>query len=116
MHNSEYLVNLDHFHAVTLNDVQFSKEILDRFLQQSSSYQNAFKQGITNKDFHGIKKTAQQLKSSALLFGAEEMVKNIKRIEGAHIEKMEEYLDTIFDIQNQLTQITAEISDVQKKF
>ena len=107
------LVNLDFFKKVSLNNSSFSQEIIERFLQQSEEYRVKLEHSIANSDFKGVKSVMQQLKSQAKVFGADELVAKIRRIEKAHSEKYEQYEAHIKDTKAEFESLVQEVADMK---
>ncbi len=85
------LIDLAHFENVALNNPKFALEIITRFLNQASGYRKDLKAAMATGDFWSIKQTFQNLKAQALVFGAQRLVQQIRRIEIAPISRYEEH-------------------------
>ena len=107
------LVNLDFFKKVSLNNDDFSNEIIDRFLTQSEEYRSQLDDSMQKDDFRGIKSVMQQLKSQAALFGANGLVEKIRKIERAHTEKYTQYQGHILDTKSEFEALVSEVSSMR---
>lgn len=110
------LINVDYFKKVSLNDSAFSLEIIERFLAQSEEYQADLESSIGKSDFVGVKSVMQQLKSQAKVFGANNLVDKIRRIEKAHSDRFDKYKEHILDTKATFEDLVTEVSTMKQHF
>lgn len=110
------LIDVEYFKQVSLHNSEFALEIIERFLQQAKSYQQALSEATTQQDFWGVKQIFQQLKAQATVFGATPLVKEIRRIEIASISRYSEHEESIKQAEALFNQLLKEIEEVKPQF
>lgn len=109
------LINLDIFRKISLNNDSFSQEIIDRFLQQSEEYSEKLEESINRNDFRGVKSVMQQLKSQAQMFGADDLVGKIRKIERANSEKYEQHRAHVMETKSEFENLVTEVQSMQSQ-
>jgi HPt (histidine-containing phosphotransfer) domain-containing protein len=109
------LINLDIFRKVSLNNDSFSQEIINRFLQQSQEYSSQLDASINDNDFRGVKSVMQQLKSQAQMFGADDLVGKIRKIERANSEKYDQHKEHVLETKSEFESLVKEVESMQSQ-
>lgn len=107
------LINLAYFQEVCLGNRDFSLEIINKFIEDYEHYYEPLTKAVEQANFREVKRIVQQLKSIALVFGASQLVGQIRKIEMASQDKFEEYAPLIREVVATFEQFAEEAREIQ---